>query len=168
MHSRNNHMGKWVVVNTHPHRENLAIENLVRQQFFVYCPQIRKRVTHARRSQDVLRPLFPSYLFVQIKESWRSILSTLGVRSLVMCGEELSYLDDGFVQNLKAREVDGVIARPEEPYRIGQQVRLAGGAFDGLVATILSLNDKDRLFVLLEMLNRPVKVNVEACNVMAV
>lgn len=168
MHSHNNHMGKWVVVNTHPHRESLAIENLMRQQFSVYCPQIRKRVTHARRSQDVLRPLFPSYVFVQIWESWRSILSTFGVRSLIMCGEKLSYLDDGFVHSLKQREVGGVITRPEEPYQVGQQVRIAGGAFDGLIATILSLNDKDRLLVLLEMLNRPVKVKVDACSVMAV
>ena len=44
----------------------------------------------------------------------------------------------------------------------GQQVRLAGGTFDGLVASILELDEKDRLVVLLELLRRPVKVKVDA------
>jgi transcriptional antiterminator RfaH len=166
----NDPMGRWVVVNTHPHREYLALENLNRQKFSAYCPQILKRVTHARRTQDVLRPLFPSYVFVQINaelQRWRSILSTFGVRALVTCGEKLSYLDGGFIQSLKARELEGAIVRPETPYQVGQQVRLTGGAFDGLVATILEMNEKDRLLVLLDMLNRPVKVKVEARGVMA-
>lgn len=160
----------WAVVNTHPHREGLAMENLARQQFTAYCPHIHKRVTHARRSQDVLRPLFPSYVFVRVHtelQRWRPILSTFGVRSIVTCGEKPSYLNDGFIQTLRAREVDGAVTRPEAPYQVGQQVRLTGGAFDGLVATILELNDKERLLVLLNMLNRPVKVKVEARNVTA-
>jgi transcriptional antiterminator RfaH len=170
MLARNTDTGGWVVINTHPHRENLAIENLTRQKFLAYCPQMIKRVTHARRSQDVLRPLFPGYVFVQVHaeaQRWRSILSTFGVRSLVTCGDHLSYLDPDFIQSLKAREVDGAIVRPEQPYKIGQQVRIAGGAFDGFVATILALNDKDRLMVLLQMLNQSVKVKVNSANVVA-
>jgi transcriptional antiterminator RfaH len=57
---------KWVAVNTHPHRERFALDNLRRQDFGAYCPMIRKRIRHARRTQDVLRPLFPSYLFVEV------------------------------------------------------------------------------------------------------
>lgn len=171
MPAYSNPAARWVVVNTQPHRENLAIENLARQHFTTYCPQIRKRVTHARRTQDVLRPLFPSYVFVEINaelQRWRSILSTFGVRSLVTCGDRPSYLHDGFIHSLKARELGGAIVRPETPYQIGQQVRLTGGAFDGLVATILAMNEKERLLVLLDMLNRPVKVRVETRSVMAI
>jgi transcriptional antiterminator RfaH len=161
---------QWVVVNTHPHRENLALENLARQQFTTYCPLITKRIKHARRVQDVLRPLFPSYVFVQINahgQHWRPIRSTLGIRSLVSFGEQLSYLDDGFIQSLKAREIEGAIVRPESPFRIGQQVRMAGGSFDGLVATIIAMDEKDRLMVLMDLLNRPVKVKVDASKVRA-
>src|SRR5919108_2873180 len=145
----------WVVVNTQPHRELLARENLVRQNFDVYCPMVGKRFSHARRSQDVLRPLFPGYLFVAVDpdlQRWRPILSTFGVRTLVRCGDHLSTLDDGFVDSLKAREIDGAIVSPLSPYRPGQQVRMAGGAFDGLVASILELDEKDRLVLLLELL----------------
>lgn len=162
--------GKWVVVNTQPHKEILATENLERQSFSVYCPLVRKQIRHARRVQDVLRPLFPGYLFVQMTpavQRWQSIFSTFGVRTVVCCGERLSYLDDGFIRSLKSRELEGVIVRPESPYTIGQQVRLSSGPFDGLVATIIDMNEKERLIVLMDLLNRPVKVMVEASNVMA-
>ena len=137
----------WVVVNTQPKRETCATENLQRQEFEVYCPMTRKRLSHARRVSDVLRPLFPSYVFVSIssgRQRWRPILSTYGVRGIVRCGNELSALDPRFVDNLRAREVDGAVVRPASPFRVGQTVQMTGGPFDGIVATILSMDDKDR------------------------
>ena len=163
--------GKWVVVNTHPHKEALAIENLQRQDFRSYCPMARKRIRHDRREQDVLRPLFPGYVFTQVDTTlhrWRSIVSTFGVRSLVSFGDRLSFLQDGFIQTLMAREVDGAIVRPTSPYAVGQHVRISGGAFDGIVATIIEMNEKDRLTVLLNLLNRPVKAKMEISDVAAI
>lgn len=163
--------GGWVAVNTQPHRERIALENLMRQEFNAYCPLIRKRVRHARRVSDVLRPLFPSYLFVQLdpaSRSWRPILSTLGVRTLVRCGDRPSLLAHEFVESLKAREIDGAITRPANPYRIGQQVRIAGGAFDGLIATIIDMDERDRIVVLMEMLNQAVNVKLSARQVVSV
>jgi len=154
----------WAVVNTQPHKESLALENLERQGFSAYCPLIKRRRSHARRVDEVLRPLFPSYLFVKISpehQRWRPILSTLGVRTLVRCGDRLSLIDDAFVQSLKGRELDGVIARPASPYRVGQQVRMAGGAFDGLVATIVEMHERDRLTVLMQLLSQAVKVKID-------
>jgi transcriptional antiterminator RfaH len=160
----------WVVVNTHPHREHIARDHLLRQDFHAYCPFVRKRVSHARRVRDVLRPLFPSYIFALLGSdvSWRPIVSTLGVRTLVRCGERLSYVPDGLVEALKAREIDGAIVRPANPYKVGQSVRIAGGGFDGLVATIIDMDEGDRLIVLMNILNRPVKVKLSSNHVIPV
>ncbi len=154
----------WAVVNTHANREHQALENLARQEFRAYCPVIRRRRTHARRVSDVLRPLFPGYLFVQVNpeaDRWRPMLSTLGVRSVLRCGDRLSFIDDGFIKSLQAREIEGVITRPSSPYEVGQEVRLSGGAFDGMVATIIAMDERDRLTVLMDLLNRPVKVKID-------
>jgi transcriptional antiterminator RfaH len=161
----------WIVVNTQAHRERLAIEHLERQRFITYCPLIRRRVRHARKAQDVLRPLFPGYIFVRIDpkaERWRPILSTVGVRSVVCCGDRPSVLDDGFIASLKTHEVDGAVTRPPVPLQIGQTVRIAGGAFDGLIATILDMDERDRLIVLLDILSRPTKVRIDTQAVMPV
>jgi len=155
----------WIVVNTQPHREQVALENLARQAFNTYCPVMRTRVRHARRTQEVLRPLFPGYLFVRVNadlQRWRPILSTYGVRTLVCCGDRPSFLDDGFVEGLKAREIHGAIVRPASPYEPGQRVKMAGGAFDGLIATVLEMDEKHRLVVLMDLLNRSTKVRVDS------
>jgi transcriptional antiterminator RfaH len=62
---------------------------------------------------------------------------------------------------MRAREMDGVVSRPESPYRIGQEVRVSGGALDGLVATIVEMHEPDRLTVLMQLLNRAVNVNLD-------
>jgi transcriptional antiterminator RfaH len=152
----------WIVINTQPHRECLAQENLARPEFEVYCPVVRKRRSHARRMDVVLRPLFPSYLFVRTdpeRHRWRPILSTLGVRSIVRAGQDLSFIEDAFIVGLKQREVDGAIVKPSSPYQVGQRVAL-GGPFDGLVATIVALDEKERITVLLDILQRPTRVRL--------
>lgn len=155
----------WVVINTHPHREHLAVENLQRQQFETYCPVVQKRRSHARRVEMVLRPLFPSYLFVRDNTElgrWRPIQSTYGVRTIVRAGEELSFIDHAFIASLRAREVDGAIVRPPSPYHVGQKVQIATGAFDGLVATIIEMDEKDRLVLLLDMMKRGIRVTLKS------
>jgi transcriptional antiterminator RfaH len=163
--------GAWVVVNTQPHRERIALDNLARQEFRAYCPLVCKHVSHARRTQDVLRPLFPSYLFVKVDpnvQRWRAILSTFGVRTLVSFGERLSVIPDGLIDGLKAREIEGAIVWPASPYKIGQQVRVVAGAFDGLVATIIEMDERDRVVVLMDMLNRSVNVKLSSHQVVAI
>jgi transcriptional antiterminator RfaH len=158
----------WIAINTHPHREHIAVENLCRQRFDAYCPMLRKRRSHARRVEMVLRPLFPNYLFVRAGAElarWRPILSTHGVRSIVRAGEELSFIDGAFIASLKAREIDGAIVRPASPYQIGQRVEITAGPFDRIVATIIDMDEKDRLIVLLDMMNRAIKVRVDSASV---
>ena len=159
----------WAAVNAHPHREHMALDNLARQGFTAYCPVVRRRCSHARRVEEVLRPLFPGYLFVRVspeRNCWRPILSTYGVRTLVRCGDQPGLIDPGLIEALKAREVEGVILRPAVAYQVGQQVRVNTAAFDGIVATILELDEKGRLIVLFDLLNRPVRVHVDAAQVM--
>src|SRR5262245_23375997 len=106
---------KWLVINTLPHRESYACEHLRRQEFHVYCPMITKRIKHARSVFDAPRPLFPSYVFVEHRpqlRSWRPILGTHGVKSLVRTGEQPGFLCGSFIDDLKARELDGVIRKP--------------------------------------------------------
>ena len=160
---------QWAVVNTHPQKEHLALLHLKRQQFIGYCPRIRRRIRHARRSKDVLRPLFPGYLFVKLdpdRNKWRPILSTIGVRTLICKGERPSILPRGFVEELMQREREGVVVAPESSYQPGQAVRFAGGPFDGLIASVLSVSEKERLWVLLQLLQGQIRVQVHANQVM--
>jgi transcriptional antiterminator RfaH len=81
----------------------------------------------------------------------------------VVCqGETPSLLPAGFVESLKAREVDGAIQKPEMPFNPGQSVTINGGPFDGLVGQILEIRESDRVLLLLNFLNQQTRVSVEA------
>jgi transcriptional antiterminator RfaH len=152
----------WIAVNTNPHREHIVLEHLQRQALTAYCPMIRKHRSHARRVETVSRPLFPGYLFVQAAADlkWRPILTTHGVRTVVRTGDDPSFVDDALIAGLKAREIDGTVVRPPSSYRVGQEVRVAGGPFDGFIATILELDERDRLLVLLDVMHRNIRVKL--------
>ena len=158
----------FAVVNTQPHKERAVIDNLGRQGYEGYCPKIVRRVSHARKISSVLRPLFPGYLFVALdveRQGWSAIGSTIGVRRVIKFGDRPALIGSGFVQSLKSREVDGAIARPENPYRIGDDVRLHGTAFDGVIAKIVELGDNDRITVLLGLLQRTVTMKTDSLHV---
>jgi transcriptional antiterminator RfaH len=165
-------MVSWIVINTHTHKEALALENLQRQGFSAYCPVILKNIRHARQVREELRPLFPSYVFVRFGSratlNWKPMTSTYGVRSVVQCGDRPSLLDNAFIEGLRAREVDGVVVQSANAYKVGQKVRLEGGPFDGVLATIIELSEKDRLIVLMDLLKSSVRAQVAVQSVSAV
>ena len=146
----------WLVINTRPHQQAYARENLVRQDFHVYCPMISRRIRHARRVQDVPRPLFPGYIFVEQRpqQSWRPILGTYGVKTLVTSGDQPSVLPGRFVDALKAREFGGVIRKPAAALEVGQRVEVQRGPLGGFIGKIIALRDKERVLVLLNLLDQ--------------
>ena len=153
----------WIVASTHPHKERLALDNLERQGFRSYCPRIRRRIRHARRLQVVLRPLFPGYVFIRLnpkQEQWRSIASTFGVRSLIRFGEKPGVVPEQFVAGLLATEEEGAVTIPRarDSYRPGEKVRMRDGPFDGLIATVISAAECDRIVVLMDLLRQSVRV----------
>lgn len=157
----------WVAVCTQPNREMLAVDNLRRQGYEVYCPMLSKARSHARKVEQVRRPLFPGYVFVSLevmRQGVRAIHSTFGVRHLVQFGDKPARLPAHFIGALKACEVDGVI--PPQPIAEalpqGARVLIKDGAFKDLMATVLSCQAQDRVVVLLDILKRSVKAGVPA------
>jgi transcriptional antiterminator RfaH len=55
--------------------------------------------------------------------------------------------------------------RPASPYELGQQIRVTQGPFDGIVATIVELDEKDRIIVLLDLLGKSVRAGFDVQNV---
>ncbi|PTM41731.1 transcription termination/antitermination NusG family protein [Bosea sp. 124] len=153
----------WIVVNTQVQRERLAAEHIGNQGFETYCPLFKRQIRHARRIQEVMRPLFPGYVFVAVdpqRQQWRMLMSTIGVRAVLRDGERPSILDGRFIETLRAREVAGAISRPAEPYQVGEKVRITSGAFDGLVAEIVRLDDVKRLTVMLSLLSSQIRTSL--------
>ncbi|MGF1627168.1 MAG: transcription termination/antitermination protein NusG [Alphaproteobacteria bacterium] len=162
----------WIAVNTHPNAEPQAILNLERQEYRCYCPTIEVQRRHARKVETVRRPFFPGYLFVDVdsrKGVWRPIMSTIGVRAVVRFGEKLGVVPPALVETLQRREADGDLRAHDirDRFCAGQQVRFDGTPFHDLVGRIVAIDAKDRIWVLLDLLQRSVKVVAKPQNLVA-
>lgn len=160
----------WLVIITQPNREAVAVEHLQNQDFDVYCPMFVKRIRHARRVYDAHRPLFPGYIFTRLSResaSWRPILGTFGVRSIVKSGEVPATLSGAFIEALRVREIDGTVSKPQTPFVAGQKVAVRGGSLDGLVGEIIELRDNERVVVLLQLLNQQTKAHLTVAQLKA-
>ncbi|MBI1318957.1 MAG: transcriptional activator RfaH [Candidatus Hydrogenedens sp.] len=157
-------MKRWYAVFTQSHAETKAQFHLGRQGFDVYLPRTLKRRSHARRVDSIAAPLFPRYLFVGIDLAamrWRSILSTIGVAGLICHGDQPVAVPRGVVEEIRAREnAEGlVLLLPASPsFRAGDPIRVTDGAFKDHVGLFDVADDQRRVFILLDLLGRNVRV----------
>ena len=155
---------RWFVVQSQPNAEFKAVAHLNRQGFSTYLPRYMKRRRHARRIAHVPAALFPRYLFVGIDmgaQRWRSIFSTVGVSRLVCNGDVPAAVPNRVIENLRAREQDGLVKLDLRPsFRVGDKIRLLDGAFADCLGLYEGLKDGDRVALLLDLLGRRVRVTV--------
>jgi len=161
----------WFVVQTHPRAETKAQRHLLNQDFKTYLPVYRRQIRHARRTEVVLRPLFPNYLFVQLDSElhrWRSINGTVGVRQILSDGNAPRQVPHLVIEAILAREgEDGVITLAPPTFLRGQAVRLTDGAFAEMSALFEEMRDDDRAVLLISLLGRKVRVSVPVGEVVA-
>ena len=161
---------RWYVVHTQPNYEGRAEVNLQRQGFATYLPRYQRTRRHARKTETVVRPLFPRYMFVALdlaRDRWRAIQSTFGVSHLVLAGEEPLALASGVVDEIRAREGNDGIVKLGLPagVGVGSRIRLIDGIFEDARGVIERIADDRRVAILLQLLGREVRVFVPAASV---
>ena len=153
------------MVQTHRHKEDIAVRNLEQQGFVSFLPRFRRRVRHARKTREVLAPLFPGYLFVRLdltKDRWRSVNSTLGVRSLVSSSDTSPSLMPDVVMYHVMSRCEGELVRNLLPdLQIGASVRVMNGPFADRLAEVVELDKQGRVSVLFELLGQQNRVAMD-------
>jgi transcriptional antiterminator RfaH len=156
---RNKH---WCAVYTKPQKEEFAEVNLRLRRIDTFFPKLLLPKSAKRKKQIVA--LFPNYLFVCIdvvSPEYASIIWCPGVKRMVSFNGTPAIVEESIMAFLMAQAgADGVISARCN-IRVGQQVAIDGGPFDGLVGIIQEPpNARGRVKILLELLNRPTKVDV--------
>jgi transcription elongation factor/antiterminator RfaH len=163
---------RWYVAETHLKKEDFAAFHLERQSFRSLCPRFEKVVRHARRTEKVLVPLFPGYVFVAFdiaKDGWRSINGTLGVRRLIgFDSARPQPVPDDVVRSLLGRFDGRFVANALNNVQIGDAVRITSGPFAEKLATVESLDGKGRARVLLDILGGQTALRLNAESIASV
>jgi transcriptional antiterminator RfaH len=146
-------------------REALALHCLGLAGYQTYVPRLRvHRIVHGRRIE--LRPaLFPGYAFVWIELQWHAARWAPGVISLIMDGVVPARVPQAAIDEIRRREVGGLIELARRGIRRGDRVRILRGPFEGHLAIYHDSKARDRIEVLLQLLGGTRRATLESLDV---
>ncbi len=154
----------WYLVHTKPRQEDIALDNLVRQNFECYLPTLP--VEKIRRGNLTLldEPLFPRYLFIRLghgleAQSWAPIRSTLGVSRLVRFGMEPAKVEDELIELLRLQE-SAHKTQPVKLFQPGQRLQITRGPFAGVEGIFQMSDGEQRVMLLIELMSKQVPLRV--------
>lgn len=158
----------WYAVQCKPRQDARAEEQLANQGFEVFRPL---GVVHGRRRSRI-ESFFPGYLFIRLGEgihSFATVRSTRGVLKLVGWGSTMACVPQPLIDQLRSRtDAQGVVRLEATRFKEGQSVRIADGPFRDLVGTFQGLGGKERVVVMLTLLNQQQRLKVRAQDIEAV
>jgi len=159
----------WVLIYTKARQEIKANENLRRQGFNTFLPLIAP--TNKNSEFKSLVPVFPRYLFLQINlelDNWTSIKSSYGVSNIVMFSEKFTSIPNNIIQLIQDKLDEAGLYKEEVmkvDYQKGDPVSIKEGGFAGVDAIFLSKKSKDRVRLLLKLLNTSVVAEITTSNI---
>jgi len=155
---------QWYAVQTQPHRESVAETTLQHLGAAVFCPRYRKRVILHGYRREVVRPLFPSYLFAafDLRRDFRTVHYARGVRGVVMFGGEAAVAPLDLLDAIRARMRDGYVILAPPALRPGQRVEIIAGPLQGYTGIFeAQRRGAERVAILLDTLKFNARVTLD-------
>jgi transcription antitermination factor NusG len=153
----------WYVVYSKPQKEEFAQFHLRLRAVESFFPRLLLPKFARKRKRIV--PLFPNYFFVHINlaTQYYHVLWAPGVKCFVSFNDAPLPLDNRIAEYLMGQANSEGIITARSDLKVGQEVRVCGGSFDGLIGMLLEAPDaKGRVKVLMNLLSREIKVELPA------
>ncbi len=162
---------KWYLAQLKPNSHAIAQRNLERQGFKAFLPMYQATTRQRGRFVSAAKPLFPGYIFVAFDAGgsvWRSVNATQGITKLVSFGSAPAEIPPEFIADLRQRcdESDQVIS--DTTLKEGTSVVITRGPFTNAVGRILSMDEKQRVWLLLDLMGQQSRLAVDRSAVQAV
>jgi transcriptional antiterminator RfaH len=155
---------KWFILQFKPNSHRLAERNLHRQGFESFLPLHEITKHKYNRYVSDLRPLFPGYMFVAFNPAsapWKQINCTIGVSKLVSFGDQPNPVPLDLISGLMLRcNADGKLL-PSKVLKKGDSVQLLVGPFTDYIAKVETIDAKQRIWVLMELMGRITRISVD-------
>ena len=161
----------WYAVHTQPRREAAAELSLRRCGVAVFLPRCREKVILHGYRREVVRPLFPGYLFAAFDpgECLRMVHYAHGVRRVVMFGGEPASVPVALLESIEARMQDGCVRLAPPPLWAGQRVEIIAGPLAGMTGIFQAdASGMERVAILLDTLRYNARAVLDRIAVRAV
>jgi transcriptional antiterminator RfaH len=162
-------MSYWAVARLEAWRPHLGLCCLRAAGYDVYYPRLRTQRVKRGRKIEVRPALFPGYAFVLIQLQWHTARWAPGTLGLIMDGVGPAHVPDGVIDEIRRREVDGLIElAPPPALRRGARVRILHGPFTGHLAIFADMRPRQRVEILLQLLGGEQRVDLPKADIEAV
>ena len=160
-------MKHWYTIYTKSRQEMTAAENLRRQAFEVYLPNIKQGHRLRGQWQEKIEPLFPRYLFIRLnlgEENIAPIRFTHGVTKLVSFSGQPATVPDRIIDALtQASDPDtGLLCPEKDLFEAGATVTIMDGPLHGLEAIFKVHDGEQRSIILLELLGKAQLIKIDS------
>jgi transcriptional antiterminator RfaH len=156
--------GNWYCIRTQRYKESWVNHQLSDLGKECYLPLFRERRIVRRQWKDVIKPLFPCYLFVRCRDSsdfhtTGTLPGAVNILGSQECGPLV--VDERIIAALRQRSVQGYITVEPPLLVAGEELEVVAGPFTGVSALFQQeLKAGERVAVLMQILSSSVRVEL--------
>ncbi len=159
---------RWYALHTRARHERVVENRLREQGLEAFLPTVRETHRWSDRKKTVEVPLFSCYVFVRCALSAEDrtrvfrIDSALGFVGTRGTGVPIP---DEQIENVRSVLSQTAPCRSHPFLKIGQRVRVCGGAMDGVEGVFLSENGDQSLVISVDVIQRSLAVRIDGYDV---
>lgn len=155
----------WHVLYVKSRWEKKVYESLEEISLESFLPQVKIIKQWSDRKKTILKPLFPSYVFVNISSSleFYKALSVNGACAYIRFGNEYARVTDQEVDQIKllvgAKDVTDVLIDAQLP-KVGEIKNIIYGPLNGLKCKVLKVGNVNRIIVQIDSLQQNITASI--------
>lgn len=156
----------WYAIYVRSRHEKKVYEMLTEDGITAYLPVEKKLKIWSDRKKWVTEPLFRSYVFVYINVSiystYLKVLQTEGVVTFVRFEGVPAPIPDQHMEAIRIYEKSGefITEKEEQDLKVGDEVEVIGGPLKGITGTLVEVEHKRKVRIMIEGLNHSVYVQI--------
>lgn len=152
---------RWYPVYTHSRAEKKAYEELNRKAILAYLPLKKTVKQWSDRKKIVEEPLIKSYLFAYISaKEYAEVLMTNGIARFIYFSGKIASIPDQQINELKLLlATDADLEVFDYDIKPGERVLIKAGPFKGIIAELVSVQNKQRIILRLQNMGYAININ---------
>jgi transcription antitermination factor NusG len=157
----------WYAVRTRPRHERKVASELQEKGITIYLPLLSQVRRWSDRRKTIQVPLFSCYAFVHsvLDLHLRVVLYGIsGALGFVGPNNQGVPIPDAQIENIRTLMANNVDLTPYPLLKVGQRVRVRGGALDGVEGILATKGDR-RLVISVESIHAAFSINLEGYDV---
>jgi transcriptional antiterminator RfaH len=151
----------WYAVHTKPRQEDVAEATLREFGLPTFNPKLKERKIVRGVRQEVIKPLFPGYLFTQFRCDLflRAVKYARGVRNVVGAGATPTPVDEEIIGIIHSRMKNGYVLIEPPALQPGDPVMVEEGPLRGFVGIFeREMKGSERVVVLLNTIKYQARI----------